>query len=81
MTQHGIERSFQGLNMNDSPGTQKKIPPAVAPKPSKVLNTSPKPFKAGITYRSEINLWVKCHRNSIKQVLYTVPLEDIDYSI
>lgn len=58
MTQHGIERSFQGLNMNDSPGTQKKIPPAVAPKPSKVLNTSPKPFKAGITYRSEINLWV-----------------------
>lgn len=55
MTQHGIERSFQGLNMNDSSGTQKKIPPAVAPKPSKVLNTSPKPFKAG-TYRSEINL-------------------------
>lgn len=56
MTQHGnIERSFQGLNMNDSPGTQKKIPPAVAPKPSKVLNTSPKPFKAG-TYSSEINL-------------------------
>ncbi|XP_052712879.1 thyroid receptor-interacting protein 6-like [Crassostrea angulata] len=52
MTQHGIERSFQGLNMNDSPGTQKKIPPAVAPKPSKVLNTSPKPFKAGGgTYR------------------------------
>ena len=47
MTQHGIERSFQNLNMNDSPGTTRKIPPAVAPKPSKVLNTSPKPFKAG----------------------------------
>ncbi|XP_061189778.1 lipoma-preferred partner homolog [Saccostrea echinata] len=52
MTQHGIERSFKGLNINDSPGTQKKIPPAVAPKPSKVLNASPKPFKAGGgTYR------------------------------
>lgn len=48
MTQHGIERSFKGLNINDSPGTQRKIPPAVAPKPPKVLNTSPKPFKAGM---------------------------------
>ena len=46
MTQHGIDRGFSGMNISES--GPKKFPPAVAPKPGKMHNAAPAPYRAGI---------------------------------